>query len=104
MTWRRIRRDPMAMVGLVLVSGLFLLAWLAPILANDKPIAMRWQGRVVFPALAETLPFRWFLAYPELRFADFDRIKRDPAAAIAVPPVPHSPLRIKLGEKLQPPS
>jgi peptide/nickel transport system permease protein len=41
------------MTGLVLVAFLGLVALLAPILANDRPVIMRYDGRYCFPAIRE---------------------------------------------------
>ena len=76
LAWRRMRRDPMALAGMAVVLALVLVAWLAPLLANNKPIAMRWQGGTVYPALAETFPFRFFLDYPGLRLVDYEKMAR----------------------------
>ena len=39
--WRRLKRDRYAMTGLYIIMALFIIAYLAPVLANSKPIAMR---------------------------------------------------------------
>ena len=49
-TWRRIRRDPMAMTGLIIVGTLFLLAWIAPVLASlsETPLMLGAMGLTAF--------------------------------------------------------
>jgi peptide/nickel transport system permease protein len=101
--WRRFRRDRFAMAGLVLVGALFVVSYLTPVIVNNKPIVMRWNDRLYFPAVAEMVPFRWVLAYPELFSVDFDKIKNDKAAALIMPPIPYSPLSTSLDETLRPP-
>jgi peptide/nickel transport system permease protein len=101
--WRRFRRDRFAMAGLCLVGALFVLSYLAPVLVNNKPIVMRWNNELYFPAVAEMVPFRWVLHYPELFTVDFDEIRDDDTVAKVMPPVPYSPLSSSLDETLLPP-
>jgi peptide/nickel transport system permease protein len=69
--WRivrqRFRRHRLARLGLWLAIGLCLLALLAPLLANDKPLVARWQGRLRFPAFTsylESWPLPAFVVRP----------------------------------------
>jgi peptide/nickel transport system permease protein len=101
--WRRFRRNKFAMAGLVLVGGLFVLSYLTPVFANNKPVIMRWNDRLYFPAVAEMAPFRWVLHYPELFTVDFDEIKDDKTVALLMPLVPYSPIATSLDETLHPP-
>lgn len=101
--WKRFRRDRFAMAGLTLVAILFVLSYFAPVLVNNKPIIMRWNDRLYFPAVAEMAPFRWILDYPELFTVDFDTVKEDESIALLMPPVPYSPLSTSLDETLRPP-
>ena len=53
MVWRQFRRDRIAVGGLVLIVALFAVAVAAPAIANNKPILMRWDGRLSSPLLRE---------------------------------------------------
>ena len=101
--WRRLRRDRYAMTGLYTIIGLLTVAYLAPVLANSKPIAMKYAGKTYFPAIAEMFPFNLLLDYPELRSTDF-RTLQGKTVALLRTPIPYSPFETSLGEKLQPPS
>lgn len=102
--WHRIRRDRYAVTALLVVLMLLFVAYLAPILANDKPIVMRWQGRVYYPALAEVFPFHYFMKYDELRGMDFGTVRDDRAVAVWKPLIPYSPTETSLADRLRPPS
>jgi peptide/nickel transport system permease protein len=102
--WRRLKRDRYAMTGLYIIMALFIIAYLAPVLANSKPIAMRFEGRVYFPAVAELFPFKYILRYPELRTVDFSVVRGDKSISQWRAPVPYSPTETSLGDKLTPPS
>lgn len=102
--WRRLRRDPMALVGLSIVGSMAMVAWLAPVLANNKPIAMRHEGRLVYPALAELFPFDFVLDYPELKLLEWEEIKTDPKKVLLLAPIPQSPLASHTRERLEGPS
>jgi len=102
--WQRFRADKFAMAGLVVVAAMFVISYLTPVIANNKPLVMRWNGKLYFPAVAELLPMRWFVDYPELFTVDFERVKHDPAVALLMPPFPYSPLASSLDDTFQPPS
>jgi peptide/nickel transport system permease protein len=102
--WRRMRRDRYAMAGLVIIGVLFLVAYFAPVLANNKPIVMQWDDSLIFPAVAELFPIRYFVRHSELANVDFDAVKHDPAVAIVMPPIPYSPVATSLDDRLQRPS
>jgi len=103
-TWRRLRRDRLAVVGLVVIALLFFLSFLAPVIANDKPIALRWQGHTYFPAVADLMPLRHWVHYPALRDVDFRHLHADDSTPALWPPIPYSPASISLSARLQPPS
>jgi len=102
--WRRLRRDKFAMTGLYIVLALFVISYLAPVLANNKPLVMRWDDKLYFPAFAELSPFKWFIKHPEIASLDYSALKYDRSVALLLPPIPYSPYEINLVEKLQPPS
>ncbi len=53
MVWRQFRRNWIAVGGLALIAALFAVAIAAPVIANNKPILMRWHGRLSSPMLRE---------------------------------------------------
>jgi peptide/nickel transport system permease protein len=86
-----------ALVGLVLVGFLFVIALLAPVMANDKPIIMRYEGRTYFPVWHTPL---------ELRDIDFKYLERQNQEDMFMvfPPIPFSPQGYDLLNILQKPS
>ncbi|HEU4365846.1 MAG TPA: ABC transporter permease [Candidatus Krumholzibacteria bacterium] len=98
--WRRLRGDRYGMAGLVVIGFFLLLSWFAPLIANNRPIIMRWDDRMLFPAVAQMFPFRFFISYPELTSIEFDTIKHDPSIALVMPPVIYSPIATSLDSRL----
>ncbi|HEX5130996.1 MAG TPA: ABC transporter permease [Candidatus Krumholzibacteria bacterium] len=101
--WHRLRHDRYGMTGLVIIAILFLASWLAPVIANNRPIIMRWDDRIIYPAIAQMVPFKYFLHYPELISVEFDTIKYDRSVALLMPPVPYSPIATSLDSRLNAP-
>jgi peptide/nickel transport system permease protein len=98
--WNRLRKDRFAMAGLVVIGFLFLVSWFAPVIANNRPIIMRWDERLIYPAVAQMFPFRFFVKYPELTSVEFDSIKHDASIALVMPPVKYSPIATSLDSRL----
>ncbi len=64
---RQIRKDRLAMTGLGIILFLALVALLAPLLANDRPVVMKYRGKVLFPAFTtylDSFPVPRFVADP----------------------------------------
>lgn len=101
--WKRMRRDRYAIAGLLVIATLFAASWFAPVIANNKPIVMRWEDRLLFPAVAEMVPFRFFVKYPQLATLDFEAIKHDESVALVMPLVPCSPIATSLDSRLERP-
>lgn len=102
--WGRLVRDRFAMIGFYCLIVLFAIAYLAPVIANDKPLMLRYGGRIYYPAVAELFPLNLVFHYPELRSMDFSALRSGRETTIVRTPVPFSPARSSLGEKLKPPS
>jgi len=102
--WHRLKKDRLAMAGLTCVVAMFTISWLAPVLANNRPLVMRWNNSTYFPAIAQMTPLRWFVHYPELYSVDFKAIKNDRSAALVMPVIPYSPIESGLDERLEPPN
>jgi peptide/nickel transport system permease protein len=64
--WRHFRRDSFAVTGLGIIVALFVLAALAPFLANNHAIFRIADGRVTFPVFRSLEPIEWrfFLYVP----------------------------------------
>lgn len=101
--WNRMRRDRYAMAGFAVITMLFLAAWLAPVIANNKPIIMRWDDKMLYPAIAEMVPFRYLVHYPQLATVDFEEVKHDQSVALVMPPAPYSPIATSLESRLERP-
>ena len=92
-TFRRIRKNKLAITGGTIIILLILTALFAPIIANDKPILMKMNQKYYFPI---------FIDYPELR--EFDYKSPNPSITkIIFPPIPYSPIGNNLDESLLPP-
>jgi len=76
-SWRRLRRNRLALGGLALIATLFVVSALAPVLANNRPLAMKKDGRWFFPIL-----FR----YKE--FTALTNFKKLAADVKIMPPIP----------------
>ncbi|WP_343293763.1 ABC transporter permease [Vandammella animalimorsus] len=62
--WRRFRRNRLGYWSLLLFAALLLLSLMAELLSNDKPLLMRYEGRLYLPLLH---------SYPETTFGgDFE--------------------------------
>jgi peptide/nickel transport system permease protein len=118
---RQFRKDRLAMAGLWMIGFLVLVAVAAPLLANDRPIAMRYKGELLFPAFPtylDSFPVPAFVTeplqknvpfmsnyYPQLGGATFKeaiaQMRPGDGDWSLMPPVPFgfaeiSPLEIKL--------
>ncbi|HPH03157.1 MAG TPA: ABC transporter permease [Spirochaetota bacterium] len=82
-------------IGLGIVGFFVLLAILAPVLANDAPIVLVRNGEWFFPAI-----------FDHDEFANVDWqvwLEKEPYDSALMPPVPFSPVRVRLDEALLPP-
>ncbi|HEX6161685.1 MAG TPA: ABC transporter permease [Thermoanaerobaculia bacterium] len=93
LTWRRFRRSKLATFALIYVALMALLAFLAPLLANRKPLLQRTAGGIEFPALAD-----YWIDDP-----DVDPPARAATYTLAAP-VPFSPNHPDVPNRLQPPT
>ncbi len=96
-TWQQFRKRVLAMVGLALVLLLALVAILAPLLANDRPIVMRYEGRYWFPVLRD---------YPRFRNVEFEEVVAGFGEGdfAIFPPVRYTPTQYDLVERLKGPT
>jgi peptide/nickel transport system permease protein len=86
--WRRLRRRPLALLGVTCIGVLGATAILAEFIASDLPIATRYQGRLyILPNLRR----------PAALVAEDNqslRAKRGPGDWLIAPPVPYGPYQI----------
>lgn len=97
--WQRFWQGYLNRFALILVTTLMLLAWLAPLVANNKPYFYRDGTELKFPAWADLFPLSHFLSYPELNDVDF-RILQKSKGEITLPPIPYSPTEYDLDSTL----
>lgn len=89
MVFARLKKDRLAMVCLAMIIMLFVIAILAPLLANNNPIIMRYQNQTYFPAL---------FSYPQFTTTDLKKLGatlKQPDFALMAP-VPYSPTEYDL--------
>jgi peptide/nickel transport system permease protein len=84
------------MACLVLIFALFFIAIFSPLLANNKPVIMRYQGKIYLPAVK---------SYREFASTDLKRLSQSLKAPdfALMPPVPYSPTEYDLSAVLNPP-
>jgi peptide/nickel transport system permease protein len=93
---------PGARAAGILLLALALVAALAPVIANDRPLLARIGGRLAAPALADLPLAGRLFDRPGLGSISWDRPPRE-AQVLWRAPVPHSYRGIRLDEALQPP-
>lgn len=104
-------RDYTAVFGLAVVVLLLVFAFGAPLLANNRPIMMTYEGSVYFPAVREvltrTLGFRWeYEFYRNVDPMDFllEAKAEGDIGMVLMPLVPWSPYEIDWASRLEGPS
>jgi peptide/nickel transport system permease protein len=90
--WKHFKRNKSALVSLYVLAFLTIVALLAPLLANDRPLYVRYHGQNFFPA------FSLLNNYQVNKDSSIERIqlnitdwKKFPAEKIIYAPVPYSP-------------
>ncbi len=105
--WRAFRRSRGAVAGAAFVVFTLLVAYLAPVLANNKPLVIKYDGRLCFPAFRDLFPASRLLPKDRvtlrlLQDPDWllsQRALPDPKVGFFVlPPVPYSPLQTRLDD------
>jgi peptide/nickel transport system permease protein len=103
MVWRSFKRDRLAVASLWIVGAMFVVSYLAPVIASNKPLYMKWENRACFPAFGDLFPFSLVLRYPELKTVDYGKIRDGGSVPRLMPPVPYSPYETNLAEMLSAP-
>jgi peptide/nickel transport system permease protein len=105
---RRFRSNRIAMAGFFVVLILFAIAIAADFIANDKPLLMKYQGRIYFPVLEDYAVrlglSRWEPQFQNVAFKEFARSHFGSRDWAHFPPIPFSPNEVDLGQVLRRPS
>jgi peptide/nickel transport system permease protein len=97
MVWHNFRCRSLAMFGLWITLVLVVVALLAPVLANDRPLALLYQGHWYWPLWSQEQGIGWY-NWKEIR----DQMGPDDFSVWPV--VPYSPTEYNLLENLEAPS
>lgn len=92
LTWTRFRRSKLATFALIYVLVMTAVALFAPLIANRKPLIARTADGLAFPAIAD-----YWAEDPDLD-------PKQPVSRVILPaPVPYSPNRISVVDRLEAP-
>ena len=102
-TWDQLKHNKWSMASLALVFGMFFIAILAPLLANDRPLAVKADGEILFPAFRDYLPQSLDIRYSKVDWkspqASFESIEwKIPT------PAKHSPNTSDLSHRYEAPN
>ena len=96
LVWRQFCKSRLAVISLVFVGFMVFMAIFAPVIANDRPVLMKWEGEWYSPAVH--LP-------GDMHGWDFKVIhEKNPDATMIFPPIPYSPGNYDLDAILVAPS
>ena len=105
---KQFRKNKLAVVGLIVVLGLFAMALMADFLANDKPLVMRYMGHTYFPVLKDYAvrvgASRWQPEFQNISFKEFTAENFKDGDWAWFPPIRYYQTDIDLTEAFQPPS
>ena len=90
-------RPALAVLGLLVLIGA-----LAPVIANDRPLLARLEGRLVAPALADLPLIGGLFVRPEFTFINWDAPGEEFQSLLRAP-IPHSYRGVRLDRALLPP-
>jgi len=105
MVFKQFSRDKWALAALCGVLLLFLLALLSPLLANNKPLAMRYKGELYFPAFRDYIPERVRTDYEKFSVRRINSVVASLGEGeyAYMPPIPWGPEQIDKGHSLEAP-
>ncbi|MDY0039308.1 MAG: ABC transporter permease subunit, partial [Desulforhabdus sp.] len=106
MVWHHFKKRHLAVAGLGVTLFLFSVAILAPLLANDRPIAVRYAGNWYWPllsAIEKVGPYEWS-ELKKKKPGIFQTNIGEPGDLAIWPLVPYSATEYNLLESLTPPS
>jgi peptide/nickel transport system permease protein len=105
---RQFSKNGVAVVGLFLILLLFALALGADLLANDLPLAMRFEGELYSPVLNSYGVWlgltRWEPQFLNVRYKEFAQSRLSADDWVLFPPIRYSPNETDLFSAIQPPS
>lgn len=88
--WRQFRKKKTALYSLYIVIALAVVAFLAPFLANEKPLVCKYQGEVYFPVLKDVAVGLGIGEFkPQFNNVDWKALDYD---MVVFPPVPYLPM------------
>ncbi|MFM2306365.1 MAG: hypothetical protein RLZZ367_1034 [Bacteroidota bacterium] len=88
--WRQFRKKKTALYSLYIVIALAVVAFLAPFLANEKPLVCKYQGEVYFPVLKDVAVGLGIGEFkPQFNNVDWKALEYD---MVVFPPVPYLPM------------
>lgn len=93
--WHQFKKNKSAVAALVIVSCLFVVAIFAPLIANDRPLLMRYKGEWYLPAVHLS---------KDLKDVDFRILENGKDIFILKAPIPFSPNSYDLSRILEGPS
>jgi peptide/nickel transport system permease protein len=95
--WKGFKKDRLALTALIVILVLCGIALFENFLAGNKPILIKWNGRLYFPLI---------FTYRELYGVDFKELEEElkPGDFVLFPPVRYSPTESDLLSVLTPPS
>lgn len=99
LVFRRMRRDHLAIAGAMVIGIIFAVALLAPFLANDRPLLLKYQGQWSSPLL-ET----WWQHNGGMNTVNYRRLELQHGDLRLMPPIPYSPNEYDLSAVLLPPN
>ena len=98
----------MAVGGLIIVIALFTVAAAADVIANDKPLVMRYRNQLYFPVVKDYAVWlhlsQWERQFQNISFKDFAAGNFETGDWAWFPPVRYSPNEVNLKDSIQPPS
>jgi len=106
---RQFRKNRVAVIAFVIVIVLFFVAVAADFIANDKPLVMKYDGELYFPALKEYAVWlgmsRWPQQFQNVLFKEFAKANFKGGDWAQFPPIPYSQNEVDLNNpRLRPSS
>jgi peptide/nickel transport system permease protein len=97
---RQFWKDRMAMAGFAVIVASFIIAGAADFIANDKPLIMKYEGRIYFPVLKDYAVragiSRWQPPFQNLSFKEFVQSNSKDVNWVQFPPIRYSPTETDL--------
>jgi peptide/nickel transport system permease protein len=104
----KFRNNRVALPAIAGIVALFAIALAADVIANDKPLVMKYEGKIYFPVLKDYAVrlgiSRWDPHFQNVVFKDFARANFRRGDWAQFPPIPYSPTEVNLDNTLRRPS